>query len=325
MSSSPEPRPIPRTPGILAFTIALREVREQKRVGVRELARKLGVSPARVSGFEADRLPTDYMIGRITGVLQVRQPVHERLIAMAQEAPEPTFVENRVDGRKPLTLTYEQSAIAITEWAPRLIPEIVRAPSYVRALLAPRISDPEVLDRQMFAHLTRANVLTPGACKPDRYTLLLSEAALRPPTVSATDMLEQLYTLDAVTEQSKLDLRLVRESDCPPDLFGARVVYTVDALRAVAVLPHLDTTIYLSKASDVAHHQAVLSEIAEKALDKQESRRALAVAIEELEATLPATSRADEAALPSIGFAPLEGSSPWHLPTHHPSVQEKSR
>ena len=57
MSSSPEPRPVPRTPGILAFNLALREVREQTGVGVRELARKLNVSPSRISGFETDRLP----------------------------------------------------------------------------------------------------------------------------------------------------------------------------------------------------------------------------------------------------------------------------
>lgn len=46
MPSWSEPRLIPRTPGILAFTIALREVREQHGVGVRALARKLDVRRA---------------------------------------------------------------------------------------------------------------------------------------------------------------------------------------------------------------------------------------------------------------------------------------
>lgn len=150
----------------------------------------------------------------------------------------------------------EQSALAITEWAPRLIPDIVRAPGYARALLFPRVSDPEVLDRLMFAHLSRANVLTPEARRPDRYTLLLSTAALKFPAAEATDMLEQLYLLRAVSKQSRVDLRLVPEDDCPPDLFGACAVYKVDGDRSVPALPQLDTTIYLSKAADVAHHQA---------------------------------------------------------------------
>ena len=152
--------------------------------------------------------------------------------------------------------------------------------------------------------------LTAPACKPHRYTLLLSEAALHPPGMNAIDVLEQLHLLLAISKGSKVALRLVRESDYPADLHGARVIYKLGGIRAVAVLPQPDTSIYLSKPTDVEHHDAILKAITQKALDKQQSRAAVAEAIEALAATHSGICGTDEAVLLAPSFAPFEGSPP---------------
>lgn len=309
MPTSARPRLFPRTPGTLALNVALQRLREEQGITLRELARQTEFSPASVSGFETNRAMSVETVARILGFLRPKRSVYNRLLELAHEAPHSTFVEQCGPWQQSLTLAYEERSASITEWSPRLIPEVLRAPGYVRTLLASTISSPELLDRQMFAQLCRPDALAADSDMPCRHTFVLSEAALRPVAVDAVDLLEQLRHLQVVGRNHLIALRLVSEGEWWPDLTSARALYVLDKTHAVAVLSHGDVNIYLSKSSDVEQQMAIFDAIAGKALDRQDTRAAISAMIEELESVISAARPVGKAAPMADSHATVPGEA----------------
>lgn len=63
---------------------ALREAREQRRFGVRELARRIGVSPGRIALWEqGKRVPSPIQVALILGALGIVGTEQKRILELA--------------------------------------------------------------------------------------------------------------------------------------------------------------------------------------------------------------------------------------------------
>ncbi|HEY3468487.1 MAG TPA: helix-turn-helix transcriptional regulator, partial [Amycolatopsis sp.] len=68
------------SPGLRALSASLREVREARKLGLRELARALEIDPRLLSQWELGiRVPPVEEVARILGYLRVEQPTTRRL------------------------------------------------------------------------------------------------------------------------------------------------------------------------------------------------------------------------------------------------------
>lgn len=113
-----------------------------RNLGVRELARLIGVLPQELSNWEyGKRIPKVEQVGLLMGVLVVEREERARLLDLAKNAREPSWLEKRVPGVSPNVSNYaehERAAEAIFDWEPAVIPGLFQTPAYVRALMAAR-------------------------------------------------------------------------------------------------------------------------------------------------------------------------------------------
>ena len=111
-----------------------------RNLGVRELARLIGVLPQELSNWEyGKRIPKVEQVALLMGVLVVEPGERARLLELAKYAREPSWLEKVVPGVAPSAGTYaenEREATAIFDWEPAVIPGLFQTPDYIRALIA---------------------------------------------------------------------------------------------------------------------------------------------------------------------------------------------
>src|SRR4051794_17854162 len=114
------------TPRARALGFGLRACRNDRDLGVRELARLIGVLPQELSNWEyGKRIPKVEQVALLLGVLVVEPGERARLLDLAGNAREPSWLEKAVPGVAPSAGTYaeyERAAEAMFDWEPAVIP-----------------------------------------------------------------------------------------------------------------------------------------------------------------------------------------------------------
>src|SRR5258708_35981089 len=81
------------TPRARALAASVREVRVARRVGLRELAEALKLSPQMLSQWErCDRLPTVAQVALILGFLRVVGEERDHILELARTSREPNWI-----------------------------------------------------------------------------------------------------------------------------------------------------------------------------------------------------------------------------------------
>jgi transcriptional regulator with XRE-family HTH domain len=238
------PLPSVRRPAVLIVSACLREARERRKVGLRQLADQLSVSPARLSGLElATHIPRQPDVAHILGFLGIGGKEHKQLIAMAEHVYDDNLVTQNTTQTFSLMWTYEQISRRVVDWAPYRLPELLRLQRTFEGTPDAKgewqcHGELEPLERSV-----RQQAMHDGT---RRYVFLIGEEAVR----TARDAVgsgEQIQHLRAAASLHHVSVRIVPMAAMglnPPPAF----TLFEDRPAAVAVaLKHLHCTAYLTE------------------------------------------------------------------------------
>ncbi|MFI5588568.1 helix-turn-helix domain-containing protein [Amycolatopsis sp. NPDC051758] len=267
-------KPTSASPGARALSASLREVREARKYGLRELSRALEIDPQLLSQWErGQRVPPVEEVARILGYLRVSREVTKRLLHLAKHAKDPNWLDsNPSDLPTALTgiIEYERTATKITNWTPAIVPGLLQTPDYARAILgAGRIGEEEV-DRRLVKRLHRQAILTKP--EPVRLHAIIGEAAIRTRVGDEDTMSDQIDHLVEVVQQPNISLRIVPlDAGYHPGLIGPFIVYEFGALPAIVHLEHHHASGFLHEGDSGGTYLALARLITGKALGEDGS------------------------------------------------------
>lgn len=267
------------SPRARTLAAALREARESRGVGLRELSRLLDVPHPLLSYWEkGTRLPTTEDVAHLLGCLQVTGERKDRIIDLARDTRDPNWLAPSLP-HLPHSITgmvaCEQTAIRITMWTGTLIPGLLQTADYIRAILSSGELSIAEGDRRLADRLQRQEVLR----KFDRPDLvaIMAESALKQNVGDPAIMSDQVDHLLEETKRSNISLRLVPAGEeWYPALISAFVVYEFRGQPPIVFLEHYRSGAFLYENDDVQSYQRAAKTILSRALSEEESRQLIA-------------------------------------------------
>ncbi|QKV74727.1 Scr1 family TA system antitoxin-like transcriptional regulator [Amycolatopsis sp. Hca4] len=271
-------KPTSSSPGCRALSASLREVREARKFGLRELARALEVDPRLLSQWELGvRVPPIEEVARILGYLRVDRVTTNRILALVQHTKNPNWLDsNPSDLPAALTavIQCERSANLITNWSPLIIPGLLQTPDYARALLAASEIKPEDADMRLVARLKRQRILS--GYEPVRVQALISELAIREVVGDADIMSDQVDHLLRLAVTSNISVRIVPAgAGYHPGWIGMFTLYDFPADPAIVHLEHYHASGFLNGLDATAPYRKLVKLLLGKALTEEASQALL--------------------------------------------------
>ncbi|WP_406639546.1 helix-turn-helix domain-containing protein [Amycolatopsis sp. WGS_07] len=261
------------TPRARALGLELRAARERRRLGVRELARLLGMTPGFVTNWERGlRLPKPEDIGAVLAHCRVIGPDRRRIVEMARGAREQDWIDS--GGEEPY-LEWERTAKAVFGWDPEVVPPLLQTSGYARALLSGTTADE--VDARVAERLARRAVLESGT----RCVLVLGETALYKRIGDAEVMAEQLRHLRERLAEGKAQVRVV-PAGRRPDLGRAFTIFDFADLPSIVHERLLRESASSSSPARVAKYREVAETLLELALPRAETDALLESALRKL-------------------------------------------
>ncbi|MER6794648.1 helix-turn-helix domain-containing protein [Amycolatopsis mediterranei] len=260
------------TPRARALGFGLRTCREARNLGVRQLARKIGVHAQELSNWEyGKRIPKVEQVALLMGALVVEPGERARLLDLARSAHEPSWLEKRVPGVAPSVSSYaehERAATAIFDWEPAVIPGLFQTPDYIRALLSGQ-EQPDQIERIVHARMARREVL--ARYHPLDYHVVVGEGALRAEVGGVPVMAEQLQHLLHVSMRRNIRLQVLPVRASAQAITHNFGVLEFEALPAIVFVELYRASAYLYDADQVASYRAAAKTMAASAMDEHES------------------------------------------------------
>src|SRR3569833_162300 len=268
-------KPTSSSPGLRALSASLREVRETRKFGLRELARALEIDPRLVSQWELGmRVPPVEEVARILGYLRADRATTTRILFLAKHAKDPNWLDsNPADLPAALTgvMQCERSASLITNWSPLIIPGLLQTPDYARALLA--ASDIKVadVDARLVARLDRQRILS--GHDPVRLNAIVSELAIREEVGDANVMSDQVDHLLTLAVTSNISVRIVPASvGYHPGKIGMFTLYDFADALSIVLLEHYHASGLVHDSAGTAPYQKLVKLLSRKALSEEASQ-----------------------------------------------------
>jgi transcriptional regulator with XRE-family HTH domain len=166
-----------RKPAVLAVSTGLRDARERRKIGLRELARMLGISAQKLSNVElGTNDPEPTLVAQILGCLRVSRDEFDQIMKIAKQVDVPNFVDQSASPLIDLLWTYEQFSSRIVEWAPFCIPDLLVPSPWPAATGGEPGVQSERHDQELFHRQCRRQTMEQGG---RRYVFLIGDRALR--------------------------------------------------------------------------------------------------------------------------------------------------
>jgi transcriptional regulator with XRE-family HTH domain len=276
-------------PRARALAGALRQAREDAKVSVREVARRLGISHSVVSYWEnAKRVPRIEDVGSYLTAIGVTGDHREAILDLGRQADAPNWltvgipgISQQLDG----TMACERAASTITDWSPHIITGLLQTSGYAEAIIGGDgdLSTNEVAAR-VLVRMGRRDVITRS--EPVRMAAYLGEAALREMIGGPRVMADQLrFVAKLASESDTITVHVVRSyQGWHPGLNGPFVLYDFDGAPSIVLLEHLRTGAFVTEPADAAEYKAAASRIHRVAMGAAESLDFITQIAQELEA-----------------------------------------
>ncbi|MFB9690320.1 Scr1 family TA system antitoxin-like transcriptional regulator [Amycolatopsis plumensis] len=166
-----------RKPAVLAVSVGLRDARERRKIGLRELARMLGISAQKLSNVELGKYdPEPTLVASILGCLRVSRNEFTQIMDIARQVGIPNFVDQSASPLIDLLWEYEQLSSRIVEWAPFYIPDLLVPTPPPTAPDEKTGVQSERHDQELFHRQCRRRTMEQGG---RRYFFLIGDQALR--------------------------------------------------------------------------------------------------------------------------------------------------
>lgn len=269
------------TPRAVALGAALREVREAKKFGLRELSRALDLNPSLVAHWEAGtRMPSTEDVATVLGYLRVTGEAKRRIMDLARHLRDPNWM---AAGQAELTpelttlLQYEQGAHRINEWALNVIPGLLQTPDYARRIFEDSGLTVEQTDARIQVRLNRQKILT--GRDPVKYSAIIGVHAIDEPVAPDWAMSDQMDHLLTMSERPNISLRVLpRQPHYHPGMNGSFIIFEYQHRNPVVLLEQHSTTSFLSADKDWGLYRQLAKLLAGEALSEEASRAMIAEA-----------------------------------------------
>ncbi|MEV6624097.1 helix-turn-helix transcriptional regulator [Amycolatopsis sp. NPDC051106] len=271
------------TPRARALGFGLRACRTDRDLGVRELARLIGVLPQELSNWEyGKRIPKVEQVALLLGVLVVEPGERARLLELAGNAREPSWLEKAVPPFVSAYVEYERAATEIFNWEPLLVPGLLQTDEYARALLGGGGLKANDIENLVLVRRMRRGVL--AGLRPASCQVVIDERALRPGIAEGEVMAGQLRHLLAVSRRKNLRLQILPSGDLVhPGLHGNFAIFEFEALPPIVAIEEFRAVAYLYDEDQVASYREAAEGLAASALDEQGSSALIEAMVADLE------------------------------------------
>lgn len=238
------------------FGAEIAEARVAAGLGVRELARRAGISThSRVSELEnGKRLVATDELERILETLAVSPGERERLMSLARSAEGPGQLNVGIPGVNATLaqlIDHERAAVRITDASPLLIPGLLQTSDYARAIMGGK---PDI-ELRVTLRSGRRDILTRGREPVQLLALIDSEALVRP-VGSPQVMLDQLRHILELAERPNVTVQVVSSTarGYHPMLAGAFELIQFAKAAPVVLLDHHSSSAFVWEPKNVEEY-----------------------------------------------------------------------
>jgi transcriptional regulator with XRE-family HTH domain len=261
----------------------LRRLRERAGLTGDEAAAKLGWSGSKISRIELHRIGVKRDdLAKLLDLYRVESPYREELQALASESTRTGRLEFVVAGLPADYAEYlsaEDEAQSIWNWDPLIVPGLLQAEDYARAVLAGYQSmfrlPPGDAERRLALRHMRQQLLTREP--PLELSIVIDESVLRRRFGDNAGMRKQLLRVAEVSEMPNVDVRVLPLNGEHPMGTGAfsymqfPQVHDVP-LRDIVSVEHLTGSYYLEDEEQTFRYRVTFEALLEKSLDPTQSR-----------------------------------------------------
>jgi len=257
--------------------VELRKLRQRTGCSALEFARIVGWSNSKVSRIETGlRGITDVDVVRYAVYCRATPGEVDDLVSRCREAEVPGLWLSR---RLSTLVFHESSASSSVSYGPLVVPELLQTERYARALVSREAGDERDIGGLIEARMSRQEVLGRR-----QFTFFVHEQALRFPVGDGRLMNEQMLKLLLLAEHPWIGVRVVPLAAGVGGALGSEFeLLRFDGARPLIHLGHCGVSLFVEDASLVAAYQEHVVAIADVALDRGQSREALAAVAAEFD------------------------------------------
>lgn len=259
------------TPRARQLGAEISDAREAAGIGVRELARRLGVSHTTLIAWQkGDRAPTETELAAILGVVGVTGTRRDTLLELARDAGDPNWIAPGVDRSLAALIGYEQTATSLFEVHLRLIPGLLQTSDFARSIMLAGGTERSKVDNRVLIRMGRRDVLTRP--KPVQYTAVIGEEALLHMPCSRSIAVDQLHFLNELGARDNVTIQVLRtDAGYSPALEGAFVLANFAKGSPVIQHGHYRSTATITDQQDVRDYQDAVATITRVAMSPEQS------------------------------------------------------
>lgn len=248
----------------------LRTLREQVGFSGAEVAKRMGMSPSKISRIETGNSGLQIEdVAALLGLYQVPASTRDELLDLVRRSGERGWW-TRQPGLPQLwrsLIDFEAKATRIQNYEAMFVPGLLQTAEYTRAIIqgvAPTVSDAE-LDNLVAARMARQTVLTRASAP--QFFAVVDENALCRPVGEPGVMHRQLQHLLAVADRPHVTLRVVPlAAGAHAGLRGPFMILEFAEEPALVYLENHSTVLFLEEETDLASYRVALGTILQTAL-----------------------------------------------------------
>jgi transcriptional regulator with XRE-family HTH domain len=248
----------------------LRTLREQAGLSGAEVAKRLGMSPSKISRIETGNSGLQIEdVAALLGLYQVPASTRDELLDLVRRSEERGWW-SRQPGLPQLwrsLIDFEVKATRVQNYEALVVPGLLQTAEYARTIIqgiAPTVSEVE-LNNLVAARMARQAVLTRASAP--QFFAVVDEGALRRPIGESGVMYQQLHHLLGAAKQPHVTLRVVPlAAGAHAGLRGPFLILEFAEEPALVHVENHGTCLFLEEETDLADYRLALGNILNVAL-----------------------------------------------------------
>ncbi|MGH3826168.1 MAG: helix-turn-helix domain-containing protein [Pseudonocardiaceae bacterium] len=248
----------------------LRTLREEAQLSGAEVAKRLGMSPSKISRIETGNSGLQIEdVAALLGLYQVPASTRDELLDLVRRSEERGWW-TRQPGLPQLwrsLIDFEAKATRVQNYEALVVPGLLQTAEYARAIIqgiAPTITEAE-LDNLVAARMARQALLARASAP--QFFAVVDEGALRRPVGEPGVMHRQLQHLLGAAAQPHVTLRAVPlAAGAHAGLRGPFVILEFAEEPALVHVENHNTCLFLEEETDLAAYRLALGTILSTAL-----------------------------------------------------------
>ncbi|GAA4614736.1 helix-turn-helix domain-containing protein [Saccharopolyspora hordei] len=265
----------------------LRRAREEHDVGVRELARRLGMDHSKLSRCESGKTAASpEFVASVLAALGVPEAERERVIELARGADRTNWLSPGLpsaDHELTTLIEFEKTASEITEVSPFVISGLLQTSNYARAVMTSGTESPGDLETRVTLRVGRRDVLTRK--KGPRFTFLVMETALRTKIGGPVVMADQLRQVVTMSEWPSVTVRVIPAdlNIWHPALHGSYILFEFPKADPIVHLEQYASAVFLHEREQTDAYRSATDTLRGLAMSPDDSVKLIAEVAEEME------------------------------------------